>query len=31
VAKAMVNSILNPDPNKTIWEGAEVFKLAGEK
>ncbi len=31
VAKAMVNSVLNPDSKKTIWEGAEIFDLAGEK
>ena len=31
VAKAMINSVLNPNSAKTIWEGAEVFELAGEK
>ena len=31
VAKAMINSVVNPNPEKTIWEGAEVFELAGEK
>jgi uncharacterized protein YbjT (DUF2867 family) len=31
VAKAMINSVLNPTSEKHIWEGAEVFELAGEK
>ncbi|MBN2636794.1 MAG: NAD(P)H-binding protein [Prolixibacteraceae bacterium] len=31
VAKAMINSVLNPDLNKTIWEGTEIFELADEK
>ncbi len=31
VAKAMINGAINPDSEKTIWEGAEVFELAGEK
>ncbi len=31
VAKAMVNSVLNPESEKTIWKGAEIFDLAGEK
>ena len=31
VAKAMINSIINPNPDKTIWEALEVFELAGEK
>jgi uncharacterized protein YbjT (DUF2867 family) len=28
VAKAMINSVLNPSSEKTIWEGSEVFELA---
>lgn len=28
VALAMINAVLNPDENKTIWEGKEVFNLA---
>ncbi|MBN1984794.1 MAG: NAD(P)H-binding protein [Prolixibacteraceae bacterium] len=28
VAKAMINAILKPNPNKTIWEADEVFRLA---
>ena len=31
VAKAMINSVVNPNFEKVIWEGAEVFELAGEK
>lgn len=31
VAKAMINAVVNPDKNKTIWEGDEVFSLAEEK
>jgi uncharacterized protein YbjT (DUF2867 family) len=29
VAQAMINAVLNPNPEKTIWEGDEVFELAG--
>ena len=28
VAKAMINSVIKPRQDKTIWEGDEVFKLA---
>ncbi|MGM0622228.1 MAG: NAD(P)H-binding protein [Bacteroidota bacterium] len=28
VAKAMINAVLHPDSEKTIWEAAEVFQLA---
>lgn len=28
VAKAMINAVLNPNTDKTIWEGDEVFELA---
>lgn len=31
VAKAMINSAINPEPTKLIWEGKEIFELAGEK
>ncbi len=31
VAKAMINAVLKPVPEKTIWEADEVFTLAGEK
>ncbi len=31
VAAAMINSVLKPNPEKIIWEGLEVFELAGEK
>ena len=31
VAKAMINSVVKPTLGKEIWEGAEVFELAGEK
>ncbi len=31
VARAMINAVLQPDYNKTIWEGQEVFELAGKK
>ena len=31
VALAMINSVLNPDSEKIIWEGVEVFELAEEK
>jgi len=27
----MINSVVNPNPEKLIWEGAEVFVLSGEK
>lgn len=30
VAMAMINTALKPNSEKTIWEGAEVFKLANE-
>jgi uncharacterized protein YbjT (DUF2867 family) len=29
VAQAMINAVLKPNPEKTIWEGDEVFELAG--
>jgi uncharacterized protein YbjT (DUF2867 family) len=28
VAQAMINAVLHPDSEKTIWEAAEVFQLA---
>lgn len=28
VALAMINTVLNPNPQKTIWEGDEIFDLA---
>ena len=28
VAQAMINAVLHPEPEKTIWEAAEVFQLA---
>ncbi len=28
VAKAMINAVIQPDKNKSIWEGDEVFQLA---
>lgn len=28
VAKAMINAVLKPNPDKTIWEADEVFRLA---
>lgn len=28
VARAMINAVLNPNPQKTIWEGDEIFDLA---
>lgn len=28
VARAMINAVLNPNPQKTIWEGDEIFELA---
>ena len=28
VARAMINAVLQPNHNKTIWEGREVFELA---
>jgi len=28
VAKAMINAVLHPDPEKIIWEAADVFQLA---
>ena len=31
VAQAMINAVLRSQPEKTIWEGNEVFELAGEK
>jgi len=31
VANAMINSVINPNPDKEIWEGKEIFNLAGEK
>ena len=31
VAKAMINSVVKPTSEKEIWEGTEVFELAGEK
>ena len=31
VAKAMINAVLKPDREKEIWEGDEIFHLAGEK
>lgn len=31
VAQAMINAVVNPDKNKSIWEGDEVFMLAKEK
>jgi uncharacterized protein YbjT (DUF2867 family) len=30
VARAMINGVLNPDFEKSIWEAEEVFELAGE-
>jgi uncharacterized protein YbjT (DUF2867 family) len=30
VAKAMINAMLNPNPEKSAWEGQEVFDLAEE-
>ena len=30
VARAMINAVLQPNHNKTIWEGRKVFDLAGE-
>ncbi|MEZ5103298.1 MAG: NAD(P)H-binding protein [Draconibacterium sp.] len=30
VAKAMINSAINPERDKVIWEGKEIFELAGE-
>lgn len=30
VAKAMINAVLKPNPEKTIWEATEVFDLAGK-
>ncbi len=30
VAQAMINGVLNPHPEKIVWEGSEVFKLAEE-
>jgi uncharacterized protein YbjT (DUF2867 family) len=29
-AKAMINGVLKPHPEKTIWEADEVFELAGK-
>lgn len=31
VAKAMINTVLTPSKNKTIWEGKEVFNLSEQK
>lgn len=31
VATAMINAVLTQDKNKTVWEGDEVFALAGNK
>ncbi|MBW6536418.1 MAG: NAD(P)H-binding protein [Mariniphaga sp.] len=31
VAQAMINAVLKPDPEKTIWEADEVFELAAGK
>lgn len=31
VAKAMINTILKPNIEKQIWEGAEIFSLASQK
>ena len=31
VAQAMINAVLNPNYNKTIWEADEVFKLAAHQ
>lgn len=31
VAKAMINSVLDPDLTKSVWEGTEIFELADEK
>jgi uncharacterized protein YbjT (DUF2867 family) len=31
VAQAMINSVLKPNPEKTIWEADEVFELAGSR
>lgn len=28
VAQSMINAVLHPEPEKTIWEAAEVFQLA---
>jgi uncharacterized protein YbjT (DUF2867 family) len=28
VARAMINAVLNPNPEKTIWEAGEIFDLA---
>ncbi len=28
VAQAMINAVLNPNPEKTIWEADEIFELA---
>jgi len=30
VAKAMINSVIKPNPDRTVWEGLDVFKLAEE-
>jgi len=30
VAKAMINSVINSQSDKVIWEGKEIFELAGE-
>jgi hypothetical protein len=31
VAQAMINAVLKPDPEKTIWEADEVFERAGSR
>jgi uncharacterized protein YbjT (DUF2867 family) len=31
VAQAMINAVLKPNPEKTIWEADEVFELAGSR
>ena len=31
VAQAMINSVLNPAQDKTIWEGSEVFELVSSQ
>ncbi len=30
VAQAMIHAVINPTPDKTIWEGSEVFELANQ-
>ncbi len=31
VAQAMINAVQNPNPEKIIWEGSEVFELANQQ